>query len=1645
MNNYEEVDEIEFVDHDMEFSSILDIPLYAQIRSSLHAYFAKIHATISVPSIIGNIFFVILSIQSLFPSFLIDCQELWPTNNFLTSILQIFSTLWVGPPTNKNYVCVAVSLALSFIFIFSFIFLILRSLKYKKRMRLDSVEIWTSYIIFKYIYPLACPHLINNLPLVIQNFVQHRYIAISVIDVIISPIATAVFLVLVYTVIFPRVLFENLPTHEWLPALPLAYISNTIFQALLSVLVSVFGNRKAKICIPIIMSLLSTLCGFVVYFFSSVLKRSICVVVGSIAFTSAFVSLIQGVNLIITNHIKPEIIFILFIAFFVIIYIGLRLLDTKLTIEVLSFFDSCEESPQTAKELMNQKIKNSHIFIAYVRFTLSQCHPFISSMEAFTYALHRWPDDSNLILFYGRILAIFPWRNNQMAYVASLLSKQTGSRSYTSFLLQFRHISRTRQTLLTPRIKHQIEEIQMQCDTLKRIIRRFWENILQKNTNAFWDDVFKVNKRMRDIENILQKMCDDYPNNEAVLLEQIKFVSTIKKDYIEEDAIKARLQKLRTEGFIKGDTSFTIASKVFPIFCTQAEVYETTDNVNDKIDTDDNRMLQNSFDNELSDNDSSSISDRNCRICVQQSTARSQLGRVWIIILFLAITTCLCIALYVVYHLTYVSKFLGNELNSIDFLTTLNKAIYEINSMCFYLTVFPSSFPGYKCSLPPDFMEQVAPSLYPNHVPFFNFTADFISRHSSAAGEYMSLISSTLIKLDEDDEYVKAVNEILTINELENLLTVKSTLNQMLLDSKSILLYTDPKSYYESDEYLRLGINYMLLFGAFTNMSTIATHYASTVSGKNTDFLNNLMVLLIVVNLLFVSLPFVLILFKLQLQSDSIAVSFSYLPNTEIRSIINEFGSGTTKNDEDTNSISRLTQLIPLRSSENLKKIIIFCFTFLPIFVCSLATYYYSFDFVDKTQKIAMKIFTLYPAFAEMKSGIGFLIRVAQMDTDPDNFLPETENRDYVLMQSSILLYLSIASFSEGMWGEIAGADAYFNPRFASDVEIDTFSDIFNPSVTNKVPHSFTYFEQFAIEGLLRSIDVIFGYSLSYLTEHLNKSSPCNFSDNLILSLFYWFGSFNYINRTLIYFNLVEKYVDMDINDYYSNEVAIMSVSIAAQIFAYLLVVLYLLERHFSIRASLRFYHYISPQVLLENQNIVMLIENEKRTMEKANTSFLNVEYTVEMDPKGIVILDQNLVIIKNNPAFFHIVTQQNQNEENENVNQNENQENSNNDQNQEHKEGEVQNLKLYLNPIKNQINDVFKNFVKTLNDQSLKGQSLPDLITNVESSSDTSLALLNENIENFDRPIKKSNSKSENDSILEGSWTDFIFHLNECISGKFKPRFTMNISGKTFDGRLVHLSCTVIAMNSEGAVEEGGVSKVEKLAIIFEDCTHFYVRKQMINQEQSLAHDLLLQILPDKLANSFMETDYEGFSFVVQTATIGCLDVHFGKESDNVSQEKLQLASDLLKIFDEEIEDFDLLCKVRSFGTTYVFAGGLISDLNKPERHAEQAAKFALKMINLVEDLSKKTEYDIKLSVGIHTGGPVVAGVIENQKPMLQVIGSVMEIASQMTITDVPMQVQVTRAVYELIFTAGFHIIERGDTEIRGGQTMTTYLINPK
>ena len=64
--------------------------------------------------------------------------------------------------------------------------------------------------------------------------------------------------------------------------------------------------------------------------------------------------------------------------------------------------------------------------------------------------------------------------------------------------------------------------------------------------------------------------------------------------------------------------------------------------------------------------------------------------------------------------------------------------------------------------------------------------------------------------------------------------------------------------------------------------------------------------------------------------------------------------------------------------------------------------------------------------------------------------------------------------------------------------------------------------------------------------------------------------------------------------------------------------------------------------------------------------------------------------------------------------------------------------------------------------------------------------------------------------------------------------------------------------------------------------------------------------------------------------------------------------------------------------------------------------------------------------------------------RPEFHLIGPTVDFAHRMKTSGVFNQVQVTRAVYELIYAYNFKVTERGDIDTGGGKILRTYVINP-
>ncbi|KAK8845685.1 hypothetical protein M9Y10_020603 [Tritrichomonas musculus] len=122
--------------------------------------------------------------------------------------------------------------------------------------------------------------------------------------------------------------------------------------------------------------------------------------------------------------------------------------------------------------------------------------------------------------------------------------------------------------------------------------------------------------------------------------------------------------------------------------------------------------------------------------------------------------------------------------------------------------------------------------------------------------------------------------------------------------------------------------------------------------------------------------------------------------------------------------------------------------------------------------------------------------------------------------------------------------------------------------------------------------------------------------------------------------------------------------------------------------------------------------------------------------------------------------------------------------------------------------------------------------------------------------------------------------------------------------------------------------------------------------------------------------------------------------------------------------------------------AGGIFSEVNQPNINAKENVEFGQESIECLRQL--EYQLSLQIRVGINTGGPIVAGVLGTEKPTFEILGPAINMAQQMEHHGVPMQVHISRSVYELVHGGSFVIKERGQIEIKSGKVIT-YLVQDK
>ena len=228
-------------------------------------------------------------------------------------------------------------------------------------------------------------------------------------------------------------------------------------------------------------------------------------------------------------------------------------------------------------------------------------------------------------------------------------------------------------------------------------------------------------------------------------------------------------------------------------------------------------------------------------------------------------------------------------------------------------------------------------------------------------------------------------------------------------------------------------------------------------------------------------------------------------------------------------------------------------------------------------------------------------------------------------------------------------------------------------------------------------------------------------------------------------------------------------------------------------------------------------------------------------------------------------------------------------------------------------------------------------------------------------------------------------------------------------------------------------------------DITQRLLHKQLIADERKKSDAMLSSILPPNLVPR-VQAGEKNISFAVQSVSVLFLDIVSFTPwcGSHDAQYVMKTLNFMFKELDSAVNSHKTLQKVKCIGDCYMAAGGIFDEVNQPAVHAKEMVEFGCEAIHIIERLDEANNEQIRIRVGINTGGPIVAGVLGTEKPTFEILGPTINIAQQMEHHGVPMLVHISRPVYEYIYGGTFSIKERGEVEVKNGN-MFTYLVTPQ
>ncbi|XP_019763467.2 adenylate cyclase type 8 isoform X2 [Dendroctonus ponderosae] len=220
----------------------------------------------------------------------------------------------------------------------------------------------------------------------------------------------------------------------------------------------------------------------------------------------------------------------------------------------------------------------------------------------------------------------------------------------------------------------------------------------------------------------------------------------------------------------------------------------------------------------------------------------------------------------------------------------------------------------------------------------------------------------------------------------------------------------------------------------------------------------------------------------------------------------------------------------------------------------------------------------------------------------------------------------------------------------------------------------------------------------------------------------------------------------------------------------------------------------------------------------------------------------------------------------------------------------------------------------------------------------------------------------------------------------------------------------------------------------------------------------LLTNILPDHVAQHYLSNDRNSDELFSQyREKVGVLFASIPNFTDFYS-EKINKGVECIRLLNEIIADFDELLdedrfssiekiKTVSATATYMATSGLNpthKDSDKSIDNTEHLCAlvdYAMAMKDKLEDINKDSFNTFGLRIGVSCG-PLVCGVIGARKPVFDIWGDTVNLASRMDSTGVIGHIQVPKDTAQMLEAKGYRLHNRGIINVKGKGLMETYFV---